>query len=203
MIDKIGGTAEKIFRAIFFIPCVISVVVTSKMWVQIYDSQYGLLNKILDMLHLGFLKQEWLGNPKLVLGSLFVIIMWQGFGWGMLIYYAGVKGISEDVYEAARIDGAGGFKLFYSITFPLLQPVIKINVTLAMISAFKQMETIYLTTNGGPGNSSQFLANYLYIKAFNSYQYGYGNAISVLFVIVCLIVTLILNRILKREKIEY
>ncbi|HEY5561554.1 MAG TPA: sugar ABC transporter permease, partial [Clostridiaceae bacterium] len=189
MIDKIGGRAEKVFRAIFFIPCVISVVVTSKMWVQIYDSQYGLLNKILDLLHLGFLKQEWLANPKLVLGSLFVIIMWQGFGWGMLIYYAGIKGISEDVYEAAQIDGAGGFKLFTSITFPLLQPVIKINVTLAMISAFKQMEVIFLTTNGGPGNVSQFLANYLYIKAFNSYQYGYGNAISVLFVIVCILAT--------------
>ena len=197
------GKLEKVFRAIFFIPCVISVVVTSKMWVQIYDSQYGLLNKVLDFLHLGFLKQEWLANPKLVLGSLFVIIMWQGFGWGMLIYYAGIKGISDDVYEAAQIDGAGGFKLFTAITFPLLKPVIKINVTLAMISAFKQMEVIYLTTNGGPGNVSQFLANYLYIKAFNSYQYGYGNAISILFVIVCIFVTVILNKIIKKEVIEY
>lgn len=203
MIDKIGGKLEKVFRAIFFIPCVISVVVTSKMWVGIYDSQYGLLNKILDMLHLGFLKQEWLANPKLVLGSLFVIIMWQGFGWGMLIYYAGIKGISEDVYEAAKIDGAGAFELFKSITFPLLKPVVKINLTLAMISAFKQMEVIYLTTNGGPGNASQFIANYLYIKAFNSYQYGYGNAISILFVIVCILVTVIINKIVRKEVIEY
>jgi raffinose/stachyose/melibiose transport system permease protein len=203
LIDKIGGKSEKIFRAIFFIPVVISVVVTSKMWVQIYNSQYGLLNKVLDLFHLGFLKQEWLANPNLVLGSLFVIIMWQGFGWGFLIYYAGIKGISEDVYEAAKIDGASGFKLFFSITTPLLQPVIKINVTLAMISAFKQMETIYLTTNGGPGNTSQFLANYLYIKAFNSYQYGYGNAISVLFVIACILATLLLNKILKKESVEY
>lgn len=203
IIDHIGGVGEKVFRAIFFIPCVISVVVTSKMWVQIYNSQYGLLNKALDLLHLGFLKQEWLGNPKLVLGSVIVIIMWQGFGMGMLIYYAGIKGISEDIYEAARIDGAGGFKLFSKITFPLLRPVIRINVTLAMISAFKAMETIYLTTNGGPGNSSQFLANYLYIKAFNSYQYGYGNAISVLFVFICILVTVLLNKILKRNAIEY
>lgn len=203
MIDKIGGKLEKVFRAIFFIPCVISIVVTSKMWVSIYDPQYGLLNKVLDMLHLGFLKQEWLGNPKLVLASLCIIVMWQGFGWGMLIYYAGIKGISEDVYEAAQIDGASGFKLFKSITFPLLKPVIKINLTLAVISAFKQMEVIFLTTNGGPGDSSQFIANYLYIKAFNSYQYGYGNAISILFVIVCIVVTVILNKLIKTEAIEY
>ncbi|MGE5630610.1 MAG: carbohydrate ABC transporter permease [Caulobacteraceae bacterium] len=203
ILDQIGGRLEKIFRTIFFIPCVISVVVTSRMWVGIYDPQYGLLNKALDILHLGFLKQEWLGNPKLVLWSLLVIIMWQGFGMGMLIYYAGLKGIPEELYEAARIDGASGLKLYTSITLPLLQPVIRINVTLAVIAALKQMETIFLTTNGGPGNSSQFLANYLYIKAFNSFEYGYGNAISVLFVAACLIATFLLNRLLKREAIEY
>ncbi|HYF84250.1 MAG TPA: sugar ABC transporter permease [Clostridia bacterium] len=203
MLDRIGGRLEKVFRAIFFIPCVISIVVTSRMWVGIYDPQYGLLNKVLDLFHLGFLKQEWLGNPKLVLWSLLIIIMWQGFGWGMLIYYAGIKGIPEELYEAARIDGASGLKLYTQITIPLLQPVIRINVTLAVIAALKQMETIYLTTNGGPGNTSQFLANYLYIKAFNSYEYGYGNAISVLFVIACLIATYLLNKLLKREAIEY
>lgn len=203
MLDRIGGRLEKIFRTIFFIPCVISIVVTSRMWVGIYDPQYGLLNKALDFLHLGFLKQEWLGNPKLVLWSLLVIIMWQGFGWGMLIYYAGIKGIPEELYESAKIDGASGLKLYTTITIPLLRPVIRINVTMAVISALKQMETIYLTTNGGPGNTSQFLANYLYIKAFNSFEYGYGNAISVLFVAVCLIATYLLHRMLKRESIEY
>jgi raffinose/stachyose/melibiose transport system permease protein len=203
MLDHMGGKLEKVFRAIFFVPCVISVVVTSRMWVGIYDPQYGLLNKVLDILHLGFLKQEWLGDPKLVLWSLLIIIMWQGFGWGMLIYYAGIKGIPEELYEAARIDGASGLSLYTKITIPLLQPIIRINVTLAVISALKQMETIYLTTNGGPGNSSQFLANYLYIKAFNSFEYGYGNAISVLFVVACLIATFLLNKLLKREAIEY
>lgn len=203
IIDKVGGIAEKVFRAILFIPCVISIAVTSKMWVGIYDPQYGLLNKFLDILHLGFLKQSWLGDPKLVLPSVILIIMWQGFGWGMLIYYAGIKGIPEDVYEAAKIDGASNLLMFRKMTLPLLQPVIRINVTLAVISALKQMETIFLTTNGGPGSTSQFLANYLYIKAFSSFQYGYGNAISVLFVIVCLFATFALNKLLKKETIEY
>jgi raffinose/stachyose/melibiose transport system permease protein len=107
------------------------------------------------------------------------------------------------LYEAARIDGASGLKLYTQITIPLLLPVIRINVIMAVISALKQMETIYLTTNGGPGNTSQFLANYLYIKAFNSFEYGYGNAISVLFVVACLVATYLLNKLLRREAIEY
>lgn len=199
LLDHVGGRVEKIFRTIFFIPCVISLIVTSKMWVNIYNSQYGLLNKVLEFLNLGFLKQQWLGDPDIVLYSVIFIMMWQGFGWALLIYYAGVKGLSEEVYEASRIDGANHFQTFFQITIPLLRPVIMVNVIWAVISSLKQMETIYLTTNGGPGNASQFLANYLYIKAFNSYEYGYGNAISVLFVIVCLITTIVLNRILKSE----
>jgi raffinose/stachyose/melibiose transport system permease protein len=202
MLDKLGGKLEKVFRVIMFIPCVISVVVTCSMWVNIYNPDYGLLNKLLDIFHLSFLKHAWLGDTKTVLGSVIFIVAWQGFGYGMLIYYAGVKGLPEDVYEAARIDGASGIKQFTSMTFPLLKPVIRVNVTLAVISAFKQMETVYLTTGGGPGNTSQFLANYLYKQAFTSYRYGYGNAISVLFVIVCLLATVLLDKILNRTSID-
>jgi raffinose/stachyose/melibiose transport system permease protein len=202
-IDKVGGRAEKIFRTIFFIPCVIPVVVTSRMWVSLYDPQYGLINKILDFLHLGFLKQQWLGDMKTALISVIIICMWQGFGWALLIYYAGLKGIPEELYEAARIDGATGVKLYTKITVPLLKPVIKVNFTIAIIYALKQMETVYLTTNGGPGDASQFLANYLYIRAFNSYQYGYANAISVLFVIACLAVNILFQKIFKPENYEF
>jgi len=203
VLDKIGGTAEKIFRAIFFVPCVISIVVTTKMWVCMYDPQFGLINRVLEAIGMQGLKQEWLGSAALVLPSLIFVIMWQGFGWGMLIYYAGVKGLPEEVYEASALDGANRFQTLMHITLPLLSPVITINVTLAFISAFKQMETIYLATNGGPGDKSQFLANYLYKKAFSAGDYGYGNAISVFFVIACLLVTFSLNKIFKKEKVEY
>lgn len=203
LIDKIGGRAEKIFRTIFFIPAIIPIIVTSRMWVSLYDPQYGLINKALDLFHLGFLKQQWLGDPKTVLASLIVIMMWQGFGWALLIYYAGLKGIPEELYEAARIDGATGFNLYTKITLPLLKPVIKVNFTIAIIYALKQMETVYLTTNGGPGDASQFIANYLYIKAFSSYQYGYANAISVLFVIITLLINILFLKVFKAENYEY
>lgn len=200
IIDKLGGKKEKFFRAVFFIPCVISVVVTTKMWVNIMDPQFGLLNKVLDLAGLGVLKHEWLGDPTIALLSILLILIWQGFGWGMLFYYAGLKGIPEELYEAARIDGATGIKLYTRITLPLLAPVIRVNVTLAIIAALKQMETVYLATNGGPVNSTQFLANYLYTKAFGYQEYGYANAISVVFVIVCLAVTITFNKLIKNQE---
>jgi raffinose/stachyose/melibiose transport system permease protein len=202
MLDRVGGMAEKVLRVIFFIPCVISIVITSKMWVVILEPEFGLLNKVLHTLGLGFMEQQWLGNPNTALLSILFILIWQGFGWGLLIYYAGLKGIAEELYEAARIDGAMGLRLYTSITLPLLSPVIKVNVTLAIISALKQMETIFLTTNGGPGQSTQFLANYLYIKAFSNYEYGYANAISVLFVIICLVATVLSNKLISNKASE-
>ena len=93
------------------------------------------------------------------------------------------------------IDGANTRQSFMKITLPLMKPVIQMNITMAIIAALKQMETVYLLTAGGPGNETQFLANYLYKQAFKSYKYGYGNAISVIFVIICLVATVVLNKI--------
>ena len=118
----------------------------------------------------------------------------------MLIYYTGIKNIDPVLYEAAAIDGANQVQTFIKITLPLMKPVIQVNVTMAVISALKQMETVYLLTNGGPGNSTQFTANYLYQQAFKAYKYGYGNAIGVIFIIVCLIVTVLLDKVFTERE---
>lgn len=201
-IDKVGGRAEKIFRAIFFLPAIISVMVTSKMWVNMLDPNHGLFNKVLESIGLGQYTQAWLSNPRFSLLSIALIVMWQGFGWGMLIYYTGIKNLPVDVFEAAKIDGANKFQQFFKVTLPLLKPVIKVNFTLAIISGLKQMETVYLTTNGGPMNSSQVIANYLYKQAFSAFQYGYSNAISILFVMACLIATVTLQLIFRNDEVN-
>ncbi|ACS99571.1 carbohydrate ABC transporter permease [Paenibacillus sp. JDR-2] len=203
LLDRLGGKAEKIFRTIFFIPCVISVVVISKMWLSLLDPTFGMLNKLLDLIGLDALKHAWLGESSTALGSMLFILIWAGFGWGLLFYYAGVKGISEDLYEAAQLDGASGFRMHLKITVPLLKPVIAVQFTLAIITALKQMETVFLTTNGGPGDSTQFLAVYLYNKAFSASQYGYANAISILFVIVCLLATYLSNRLTRSDATDF
>ncbi|MFD2879556.1 carbohydrate ABC transporter permease [Paenibacillus rhizoplanae] len=204
MLDRLGGKAEKWFRTIFFIPCVISVVVISKKcgcpcW-TLPSAPSTKCSIPWDSASLSTL--GW-GDSSTALISMLFILIWAGFGWGLLFYYAGLKGIPDDLYEAASLDGASGFRLHWRITVPLLSPVITVQITLAMITALKQMETVFLTTNGGPGDSTQFLAVYLYNKAFSASQYGYANAISILFIIVCLLATYLSNKLTRSDATEF
>ena len=197
-LDKLQGKAEGIFRCLFFIPNVISVAVIAYLWKFIYNPNFGLIKKVLDFFgYKGNFNALGSGNA---IWAVLVVLVWHGFGWGMLIYYTGVKGVDPTLYEAAAIDGATGAKTFFYVTLPQLKPVIQVNVTMAVISALKQMETVYLLTDGGPGNETQFMASYLYKQAFNSYKYGYGNAISVIFIIICLISTVVLNKLFEEKR---
>ncbi|REK74725.1 carbohydrate ABC transporter permease [Paenibacillus paeoniae] len=198
-----AGRFEKLFRTIFFIPAVISIVVTSKMWVSVFHPNYGVLNKFLTAVGLESWKQDWLGDPSIAIWCVIFVIMWQGFGYALLLYYAGLQGIPKDLYEAAELDGAGRVKLYTKVVIPLLTPMVRVAVVIAVTACLKQMETIFLMTNGGPINTTQFIGNYLYKTAFTSSLYGYGNAISVIFVIVCLIITVIMNRAFKKDVGEF
>ncbi len=197
VLDKLGGKTEGFFRCVYFIPNVISVAVIAYLWKFIYNPDFGLLNKIVETFG-GKGGINWL-SYKTAIWAVLVVLIWHGFGWGMLIYYTGIKNIDPTLYEAAAIDGANQRQTFLRITLPLMKPVIQVNVTMAVISALKQMETIYLLTNGGPGNSTQFTANYLYQQAFKAYKYGYGNAIGVVFIIICLVTTVVLNVVFKER----
>ena len=193
VLDKLSGKAEGFFRCVYFIPNVISVAVIAYLWKFIYNPNFGLLNNIIKVFG-GKGNINWLSQQNAI-WSVLVVLIWHGFGWGMLIYYTGIKNIDPVLYEAAAIDGADQRTTFLKITLPLMKPVIQVNVTMAIISALKQMETVYLLTNGGPGNSTQFAANYLYQQAFKAFKYGYGNAIGVVFIIICLVTTVVLNTI--------
>ena len=195
VLDKIGGKGESFFRCVYFIPNVISVAVIAYLWKFIYNPDFGLLNNVLKAF--GFAgDKNWFSND-MAIWSVLIVLVWHGFGWAMLIYYSGIKNIDPTLYEAAAIDGATQSQTFLKVTLPLMRPVIEVNVTLAVISALKQMELVYLLTAGGPGNATQFTANYLYQQGFKAFRYGYGNSISVVFIIMCLLATLILNRIFK------
>lgn len=200
VLDKLGGKGESFFRCVYFIPNVISVAVIAYLWKFIYNPDFGLLNNIIKFFG-GKGGINWFSYDTAIWAVLIVLI-WHGFGWGMLIYYTGIKNIDQVLYEAAAIDGANQVQTFLKITLPLMKPVIQVNVTMAVISALKQMETVYLLTNGGPGNSTQFAANYLYQQAFKAYKYGYGNAIGVIFIIICLLATVILNKIFEERDVK-
>lgn len=199
VLDKLGGRGENFFRCVYFIPNVISVAVIAYLWKFIYNPDFGLLNNIIKFFG-GKGDINWFSYDTAIWAVLIVLI-WHGFGWGMLIYYTGIKNIDPVLYEAAAIDGATPIQTFLRVTLPLMKPVIQVNVTMAVISALKQMETVYLLTNGGPNNSTQFAANYLYQQAFKAYKYGYGNAIGVIFIIICLCATVILNKIFEERDV--
>lgn len=197
VLDKLGGRAENFFRCVYFIPNVISVAVIAYLWKFIYNPDFGLLNNIIKMFG-GKGNVNWF-DTNTAIWAVLIVLIWHGFGWGMLIYYTGIKNIDPVLYEAAAIDGANQTTTFLRITLPLMKPVIQVNVTMAVISALKQMETVYLLTNGGPGNSTQFTANYLYQQAFKAFKYGYGNAIGVIFIVICLLATVLLNKVFEER----
>jgi raffinose/stachyose/melibiose transport system permease protein len=199
LMDKLEGAAETWYRAIFFLPSIIAVVVVARMWFNLFDPEFGLVNTLLGNIGLEFLENRWLGSPVVAPWVIIFIVVWRSLGWSFLLYYAGIKGIPKELYESGELDGATGLSAFRHITLPLLRPVIKVVVVFTVINAFKQMEVVYVTTAGGPAHSTQFLGHYLYQAAFQNFEFSYANAISVLFVIVCVLVAFFLDKLIKVE----
>ena len=198
ILDKLQGKSEGFFRCVYFLPNVISVAVIAHLWRFVYNPNFGLLNNIIRFFG-GEGTTNWLGSGTAIWAVL-VVLIWHGFGWGMLIYYAGIKGIDPVLYEAAAIDGCNNKQAFFRITLPLMKPIIQVNVTLAIIAALRQMETVFLLTRGGPGNETQFLATYLYEQAFRMFRFSYGNTISVIFILICLAATVALNKLFAERR---
>jgi raffinose/stachyose/melibiose transport system permease protein len=198
LLTKLPQKRSRPFRTVFFIPAVLSLVVVTKLWVNIFSPNYGLLNKALDALGLKILTTAWLTNIHTALWSVIFIVIWQGFGWALLFYFSGLMTVPRELEEAAMIDGASGLSLYGRIVIPYLLPVIQAVAVIGIISCLKQMEIVYLSTNGAPGDTTQFIANYVYIKAFTYSQYGYGNALSVLFVVIAVALTAVTQRSTRR-----
>jgi len=197
ILSRVSERLSRILRTIYFVPAVLSLVIVAKLWVDIFNPTFGILNKILRAVGLGSLAVSWLSNPSTALGAVIWIIIWQGFGWALLFYYAGLMTVPRELEEAARIDGASWFQTYTRVVIPYLFPVISAVIIIDVISCMKQMELIYLTTAGGPGQLTQFLSVYLYQKAFVAGEYGYGNAISVLFVLISVGLTLVVQRTIR------
>lgn len=199
VLSHITEKASRFFRTVLFVPAVLSLVVVAKLWVNIFNPTYGILNKVLVAVGLKSLAFSWLSNPHTALGAVIWIIIWQGFGWALLFYYTGLMTVPKEIEEATRVDGAGWLQAYLRVIIPFMFPVISAVLVIDVISCLKQMEMIFLSTAGGPGMLTQFVSVYLYQKAFSAGQYGYGSTLSVLFVIVAVSVTLIVQRLLRRN----
>lgn len=190
-----GVKGEKFFRSVYFIPVILSTVVIGQLWMKIYNADYGLLNVLLTNLGLKSLTNTWLGNTGTALGAVFVPILWQYIGYHMLIMYASAKTISPEIYEAAKIDGAGEAHIAFRVTIPLMKPVIKVCVVFAVIGAFKSFDLIYVLTGGGPLHASEVPTTLMYTTIFSKYQYGYGSAMAIFIILECLVCTIVIQKL--------
>jgi len=173
-----GIRGRGFYRTALFTPVVISMVVVGLLWSWIYNPQFGLLNDLLRLVGMENLILDWLGGTKVALWSLMVVEIWKWYGFHMVIFLAGLQTIPEELYEVARIDGASRLRRLASITLPLLQPTMLINVTLALMGALNVFDIPYVMTAGGPANSTMVMALHIYIRGFRYGKFGYGTAMS-------------------------
>jgi multiple sugar transport system permease protein len=173
----------KFYRTIFYLPAVTSLVAIGIVWVWIFDPQYGLINQILR--GIGIEGPLWLADTRVALIALIITAAWRNIGYFATIFLAGLQGIDDMYYEAARIDGAGAWASFRRVTLPLLKPTILFVVVMSVILSFQVFALVYVMTGGGPANSTSVLVFYLYQQAFTYFRMGYASAVGfVLFVIV-------------------
>jgi len=187
-----------LFRTIFFMPYVLSEINVAIMWMLLYnpDPERGLLNAIVVALGSGPI--GWLSNTNLVLVSIFIALTWKYFGFHMLLYLAGLQNIPQELEEAARIDGANSFQNFYYITLPLLGSTIRTSVYLSVLGSIQQFILVWIMTKGGPVNASETLATYMYRFGFVRFQLGYGSAVAIYMFLLCLIFSLIYQRLTRQ-----
>lgn len=195
-----GVKGEKAFRTIYFIPVVISSMVIGQLWMKIFHSQYGLLNIFIRFLGFKDFEFSWLSDPSSAFLSTVVPSVWQYIGYHMLIFYAGIKSISSDYYEAARIDGATNLQVAAKVTIPLLAPVVKTCMVFALTGSLRAFDLIYVMTGGGPNHASEVPATLMYNNLFRKGLYGYGSAQAFFIVVECLVLSMIISKIFKKAE---
>ena len=196
---KIKG--ERAFLSIYFLPVLISTVVIGQLWLKIYNPEYGILNTFLRALGYDGENIRWLGDQSIALGSVFVPTLWQYVGYHMLLLYAGVKGVSPELREAAKLDGCTDWQVNWNVVIPTIKPIIKVSVIFAVTGSLKSFDLIYVLTNGGPMKATEVPSIIMINQLFKANQYGIGSAIAVLLIILCFFFAILIGFIFKERDI--
>ena len=197
-----GVKGERFFLSVFFIPNLISTVVTGQLWMKIYNYEYGLLNLLLRALGLDSLTRIWLGDINTALGAVFVAQLWQYIGYNMLLLYAGIKSQSQDVKEAARIDGAGSVRMAFSIIIPQLKPVLEVCTIFAVVGSLKIFDLIYVLTDGGPVHASEVPSTLMVRMIFFRNRYGLGSAMAMFIIFICFFFAVLIRQLYRTKDKE-
>lgn len=191
---KIRGIA--FFRTVYYLPSIVPAVASAVLWAWIYNTDFGLINAILS--YFGIAKVAWLQETAYALPAMILMSLW-GIGQSMIIFLAGLQGIDDIYYEAAKIDGAGRWGQLIHITIPMMSSVIFFNLILGIINSFQIFTAGYLMTNGGPQNATLFYVLHLYRVGFQYLKMGYAAALSWVLFFIILILTLIVFKTMGRK----
>lgn len=188
-------------RTLVFFPVVLPTVAVGQLFSKIYEIQpsYGLLNSVLSSLGLDHLVQPWIGQASTALGALSFMDIWVAMGFYSVIFYGALLDISNDVIEAARIDGANGWDLFRTVLAPLLRPMIITSLIFSFSGTVKMFESSLALTNGGPGNATKSLSMYMYNVSFSYNKVGYGSVIAIVIFLICIMGSTLIGRFDKKE----
>jgi raffinose/stachyose/melibiose transport system permease protein len=173
------------YKALFYIPVALSTAVIARTFMNFYEPSFGVLNTFLRSIGLGGMAGSWLGDPNTALGAVIFANIFQWMGAQMIFYIAGLTTISDEIFEAAQIDGAGFWPTLTKVVWPSLWPTHTTVIVLGMVGAIKTFDIVWLLTQGGPGNATQFPATLLYQAVAQNFQAGYGASISVVMIAVC------------------
>jgi multiple sugar transport system permease protein len=183
----------RVWRTLFYMPTVLSTVAVAVLWTFIFNPQFGVLNWLLRTTGIWHRPPGWLGSTTWALPAMIIMSLW-GVGGGMIIYLAGLQGIPTALYEAATIDGAGVVQRFWSITLPMISPVIFYNMITGIIGTFQYFTNAFIMTNGGPADATLFYNLYLYRQTFTYGSLGFGAAMAWFLLFVVLVLSVLVFR---------
>lgn len=193
---------KNLFRSAFYIPVLISGIVSGFIWKIMYNYNFGTINSFLKLAGLEDMRQDWLGNTSLTLIMLGVVLIWKGVGYYMVIYLAALQSVSPDLTEAAQIDGASPWQRFKAITLPLISGAFTINFTLSLINGLKVFDQINVMTDGGPGFTTETLVYLLYKVGFNEGRQGFGTAVGLMLLFIIILLNTVQQKFLRSREVQ-
>ncbi|WP_130648869.1 carbohydrate ABC transporter permease [Egicoccus halophilus] len=191
LLDRLHNRLGKILQAVWFIPMLLSTVAIGVLFTNVYNPNFGMLNRGLEAVGLGNLTRAWLGEPETALFAVIVVVIWQFVPFYMILFAAALGDLSEDLRGAALIDGATERQYFFRVALPALKPVIGVAVTLSIIGSLKYFDIVWVMTQGGPVNATELMATYMFRSAFRANQVGYGSTIASALFLTVLVASLI------------
>jgi N-acetylglucosamine transport system permease protein len=198
--SKLGKNEKSFYRVIFFFPNILSAIIIANIWSFIYHPTNGIINSALEKLGLGKYAHAWLGEPETVVGAIIPVLSWAAIGLFMIIFIAAIKGISDELFDAALIDGAGEWRQLFNIILPMIWEQIKFSVVTIIITTFSTTFVMIIAmTQGGPNNASQVVGSYMYDQAIKQSHAGYAISLGVVLFIVVLVITGITNKLMSKE----